>query len=79
MPMKNLLTPAGIEPGTFRFVAQNLNHWTTPVPDTLCTNYYDHKGFHKRGGNEHLLLQWRHAMTKQFQIKFVTYSGAVEL
>ena len=26
MSMKNPLTPAGIEPATFRFVAQNLNH-----------------------------------------------------
>jgi hypothetical protein len=27
MLMKNPLTPAGIEPTTFRFVAQHLNHW----------------------------------------------------
>jgi len=26
MSMKNPLTPAGIEPATFRFVAQHLNH-----------------------------------------------------
>jgi len=26
MSMKNPLTPAGIEPATFRFVAQRLNH-----------------------------------------------------
>jgi hypothetical protein len=30
--MKNPLTPAGIEPGTFRFVAQHLNHCATAVP-----------------------------------------------
>ena len=30
--MKNPLTPAGIEPATFRFVAQHLNHWATAVP-----------------------------------------------
>ena len=29
---KNLLTPAGIEPATFRFVAQHLNHCATAVP-----------------------------------------------
>jgi len=29
--MKNTLTPAGIEPATFRFVAQHLNHWTTAI------------------------------------------------
>jgi len=30
--MKNPLTPAGIEPATFRFVAQHLNHCGTAVP-----------------------------------------------
>jgi len=29
--MKNPLTPAGIEPATFRFVAQHLNHCATAV------------------------------------------------
>jgi len=32
--MKNPLTPAGIEPATFRFVAQQLNHCATAVPHT---------------------------------------------
>jgi len=32
MSMKNPLTPAGIEPETFRFVAQRLNHCATAVP-----------------------------------------------
>jgi len=32
MSMKNPLTPAGIEPATFRFVAQHLNHCATLVP-----------------------------------------------
>jgi len=31
MSMKNPLTPAGIEPATFRIVAQHLNHWATKV------------------------------------------------
>jgi len=31
--MKNPLTPAGIEPATFRFVAQYLNHCATAVPE----------------------------------------------
>ena len=35
MSMKNPLTPAGIEPATFRFVAQYLNHCDTAVPSTL--------------------------------------------
>jgi len=30
--MKNPLTPAGIEPATFRIVAQHLSHCATAVP-----------------------------------------------
>jgi len=30
--MKNAMTPAGIEPTAFRFVAQHLNHCATAVP-----------------------------------------------
>ena len=37
MSMKNPLTPAGIEPVTFRFVAQHLNHCATAVPILQCT------------------------------------------
>ena len=33
--MKNPLTSAGIEPATFRFVAQNLNHCATAVPQYI--------------------------------------------
>ena len=32
MSMKNPMTPAGINPATFRFVAQHLNHFATAVP-----------------------------------------------
>jgi len=32
MSMKNLLTPARVEPTTFRFVVQHLNHCATAVP-----------------------------------------------
>ena len=32
MSMKNPLTPAGIEPATFRIVVQHLNHCATAVP-----------------------------------------------
>jgi len=31
MSMKNPLTPVGIEPETFQFVAQHLNHCATAV------------------------------------------------
>jgi len=34
------MTPAGIEPATFRFVAQNLNH---------CEKYKTYKGKEKNG------------------------------
>ena len=33
--MKNPMTPAEIEPATFRFVAQHLNHCATPGPRRL--------------------------------------------
>jgi len=32
------MTPSGIEPATFRFVAQHLNHCATTVPDVLVGN-----------------------------------------
>jgi len=32
------MTPAGIEPATFRFVAQLLNHCATAVPRTIDHN-----------------------------------------
>jgi hypothetical protein len=36
MTMKNPLAPVGIEPATFRFVAQRLNHCATAVPVIVC-------------------------------------------
>ena len=30
------MAPAGIEPATFQFVAQHLNHCTTAVPENKC-------------------------------------------
>ena len=35
MSMKNPVTLAGIEPATFRFVAQHLNHCATAIPCVL--------------------------------------------
>ena len=34
------MTPAGIEPATFRFVAQNLNHCATAVPYSIMSLAY---------------------------------------
>ena len=45
--MKNPLAPAGIEPATFRFVAQYLNHCATAVPKmklVMCLNTQWTKG-----------------------------------
>ena len=36
--MKNPLTPDGIEPATFRFLAQHLNHCATAVPQTSAVH-----------------------------------------
>ena len=36
MSIKNSMTPAGIEPATFRFVAQHLNHCVTAVLQIRC-------------------------------------------
>ena len=41
MSMKNPLTPAGIEPATFPFVAQHLNHCATAVPNSCICNEYN--------------------------------------
>jgi hypothetical protein len=37
--MKNPLTPAGIEPATYRTVAQHLNHCATAVPKYISAIY----------------------------------------
>ena len=39
--MKNPLTPAGIEPATFQFVAQHLNHCATAVPKYFSNRDYE--------------------------------------
>jgi len=40
MLMKNPLTPAGIEPATFQFVVQHLNHCATAVPILSWSLFY---------------------------------------
>jgi hypothetical protein len=46
--MKNPMTPTGIEPATFRFVAQHLNHCATAVPLALVSTHPELKGRHER-------------------------------
>ena len=43
MSTKNPLTPAGIEPATFRFVAQHLNHCAPAVPKNYTVTYKKQK------------------------------------
>jgi hypothetical protein len=50
--MKNFMTPAGIEPRTFRFVAQHLNHRATPVPQQRWMQ--GHKIPHARIADKHV-------------------------
>jgi len=38
--MKNPLTQAGIEPATFRIVAQHLNHCATAIPNMFAYGLY---------------------------------------
>jgi len=40
MSMKDPLTPAGIEPATFRSVAQYLSHCATAVPHLPITRFF---------------------------------------
>ena len=46
MSMKNPLTPAGIEPATFQFVAQHLNHCAAVAVAVMKSHCGD------RGGRE---------------------------
>ena len=45
MSIKIPMTPAGIEPATFRFVAQQLNHCATAVP---LNNFVEYEFFFSR-------------------------------
>jgi len=53
MSVKNALAPAAIEPATFRFVAQHLNHCATAVPIYLIIYIYIyvHKFYVKLASN----------------------------
>jgi len=43
MSMKNPVTPAGIEPATFQFVAQYLNHCATAIPSYIYVEVFNFK------------------------------------
>ena len=43
MSLKNQLTPPGIDPRTFRLVAQPLNHYATPGPSLRWYGVLNHK------------------------------------
>ena len=45
MSTKNPLTLAGIEPATFRFVAQHLNHCATAVPNSELVIFIHNSGY----------------------------------
>ena len=49
MSMKNPVTPAGIEPVTFRFVAQHLNHCATAERYSKNIQIPNHMKFHPVG------------------------------
>ena len=50
MSMKYPMTPEGIEPASFRFVAQHLNHCATAVPKLQLVDVQNVRKRIKRGG-----------------------------
>ena len=46
LSMKNPLTPAGIEPATFRFVAQHINYCATAVPSEELYSDFKARGLY---------------------------------
>jgi len=48
MPLKNPVTPPGIDPGTVRLVAQRLNHYATPGPIHIYIYIYIYIYIHTR-------------------------------
>jgi len=43
MSTKNPVTPAGIEPATFQFVARHLNHCATAVPKITKIQFHKYE------------------------------------
>jgi len=72
--MKNPLTPAGIEPATFRFVAQHLNHCAAAVPN-LFMYWYKRKHLVFVGVNVgSSCIFWASVALKQIHLVFTDVS-----
>jgi len=74
MSMKNPLTPAGIEPATFRFVAQHLSHCATVVPhyinNALYNYYISNKGHLEESDKEENVKKTGVATTSFMKTRF---------
>jgi hypothetical protein len=67
--MKNPMTPAGIEPVTFRFVAKHLNHCATAVPLSLLVHgkYINHaENVFRRNAYRRIILLYAAASQGRF-------------
>jgi len=66
MSMKNPLTPAGIEPATFRSVAQHLNHCATAAP-TFIQHFFQvtSKGKRPLENLYYLLTPWSRVLLEK--------------
>jgi len=83
--MKNPLTTAGIEPATFRFVAQHLSHCATAVPvlkgrfcNFLHTDNQD-MFLHQNGNSVVLISPWRWLKLAETcsKIHYIKYNFAI--
>ena len=55
------MTPAGIEPATFRFVAQRLNHCATAVPQSTVYKTKIYTFFQSASEDLKVILETKHA------------------
>jgi len=74
MSMKNPLTLAGIEPATFRFVAQHLNHCATAVPIWYVYLLYYPSQFSTKHGRPKCFSCFAH-FESLHPFYFITFTG----